>query len=774
MANKIYLPITLMMVGETVADPFYVKRYDNQSICFSITLQNYDGSPYNIPDGAEVRFLGTKRDGAGFGYTCTDISGNTCIALIPAEALDIAGACIAEIFVKWTDGYIRSQSFYFIIEDVACPEETIVSSDNFTYLEERTAAIDEVIKKAQEIIDNGGGPVMDPWDLPKVFLTGNIAVATKKNKALMSVEYNSPKTSFKGACTIKWQGTSSIAFPKKNFTIKLYTDLSKENKLKVNLNGWGKQNKFCLKANYIDHSHARNVVSARLWGDMVAARVSVPELMADSPNKGAIDGFPIKLYVNGIYQGLYTWNIPKDGWMFDMDDDVPTHAILCAEIHDGSGAFRENALIDESDWSLEFPDDLNPDILTSFNNMINHVKDTDDTTFVADFSTYLDLEACIDYYCLSLVMTHLDGLGKNMLMITYDGVKWFPSMYDMDSTWGLYFDGSSIVSYAYLFPNEYQCYNSLLWERLRANYAQQIYDRYMVLRSGALSIGNIISRFERFMDHIPSELYSEDLEIFPDIPSAATNNIKQIRNYAIKRGFYSDCIINSYLYTNMFNPDYIDDGFYIRTDGVKENDGSYYTSWFIPATEGHNYTLSRISSWGRMTYYDKNEICLGGNEGNNPVIGWAPLDTRLIRISIKKSDVLCMLNEGNIAMPYAAYGENPIIIPVIRKNLFDKAAVDADYFVEISTGNENSDGNYYTSAYMGVTEGNDYTISGSGWSRIAYYDKEKKYIIGFEGNAPLTGFASANTKLARISIPKSCLNTTIFELGSSAGEYIPY
>ena len=36
-------------------------------------------------------------------------------------------------------------------------------------------------------------------------------------------------------------------------------------------------------------------------------------------NGGGIDGYPVKLFVNGKYAGIYTFNIPRDKWLFDMD-----------------------------------------------------------------------------------------------------------------------------------------------------------------------------------------------------------------------------------------------------------------------------------------------------------------------------------------------------------------------------------------------------------------------------------------------------------------------
>jgi hypothetical protein len=53
-----------------------------------------------------------------------------------------------------------------------------------------------------------------------------------------------------------------MKYPKKNFTVKLYSDPEHSSKLKINFKDWGEQYKFNLKANWIDLSHARNVVSA--------------------------------------------------------------------------------------------------------------------------------------------------------------------------------------------------------------------------------------------------------------------------------------------------------------------------------------------------------------------------------------------------------------------------------------------------------------------------------------------------------------------------------
>ena len=297
-----------------------------------------------------------------------------------------------------------------------------------------------------------------------------------------------------------------MAYAKTNVTIKIYKDKALTTKMKINFMNWGKQNKLVLKANWIDISHARNIVSARLWGDMVETRENyseLPELLRTSPNNGAIDGFFVKVYANGVYQGRYTMNIPKDKWITNMDDSLDEHCILCGENYE-SGLFRKTALINGTDWSDELHDIAPTSIVDRWNQVINFVMSSSDSEFKANIEQYFDLTSLIDYYIFAYVSCGLDSMGKNQIYMTYDGQKWFASMYDMDSTWGLYWNGQSFVSASYRMQDDYESgtdgrAKNLLYLRLENIFINEIKERYAVLRNGALSETNIINRFEEFM-----------------------------------------------------------------------------------------------------------------------------------------------------------------------------------------------------------------------------------------------------------------------------------
>jgi hypothetical protein len=229
-----------------------------------------------------------------------------------------------------------------------------------------------------------------------------------------------------------------------------------------------------------------------------------------------------------------------------MEKDNENHILLCGETNT-DGEYGENACnfrrlwtgVDGADWSIEVGS--NSDALKeSLNALIAFVMEHDGEAFKQGIGEYLDVQSALDYFLFSYVTCGLDSLAKNMLLATYDGKKWICGQYDMDSTFGLWWDGSTFVSAQYACPGEYQEPYSLLWERIQKNYIQELKDRYAQLRSGPLSLHNMVTEFEKFTDVIGKDLYEEDLVSYPGIPSAITNNLQQIRNFIRERLNYVD------------------------------------------------------------------------------------------------------------------------------------------------------------------------------------------------------------------------------------------
>ncbi len=381
--------------------------------------------------------------------------------------------------------------------------------------------------------------------MPIVELSGDISTVSKENELIVGFSYEDSAQAFTCNAEIKVQGASSANYPKKNFTVKLLKENGKKHKVEL-VDGWGEENKYCMKANYADFSQARNVVSAKIWGDVVKSRNLDDELSALA-NGGAIDGYPIAVYNNGQFLGLYTMNIPKDKWMLGMEDsDEKTQAILMGDSWHESVKLHEpmNEDFQSSGWELEYASNEDSEVdndttwvVTSFNKLINFVLNNDGEDFKNGISAYADVDKCIDAMLYTHVICGGDNLAKNILWVTYDGTHWYSTVYDMDSTWGMYWNGSFIYTPETMNMTEMTSQNSninLLWEKIFENFYDRVVERYFELRQGALSMENIRMRFDAFFALIPDLVYEAEKARWTEVPSQEINNKAQILDFAQK------------------------------------------------------------------------------------------------------------------------------------------------------------------------------------------------------------------------------------------------
>lgn len=375
------------------------------------------------------------------------------------------------------------------------------------------------------------------WGMPILALTGDVSAMSKDDSVDLAYIYNDAtnQISLSGTCSVKWQGSSSIRYAKKNYTIKF------DNAFEA-VEGWTAQKKYCFKANYIDHSHARNVINAKLWGQIVKSRSIVPTVFANLINAGAVDGFPCIITLNGEFHGLYTFNIPKDGWMMNMGSGSQ-ECILCAGNACDANGFKAAATLEgENDLEIEYITDENNTswAVTSVNNLISACINSDGSDLDTTIAPMLDWQSAIDYYIFTVLVAGHDMTQKNYLLVTFDGTKWYFSAYDMDCTYGLYWDGSkwlpadnhpTFVSFA----NMHRA-----MELIKLYKKDALKARYAELRESVLSESNIATVFANFAGQIPSNVYIQDAKKWPMIPNTSTNDIAQIRDYYRMRVAFAD------------------------------------------------------------------------------------------------------------------------------------------------------------------------------------------------------------------------------------------
>ena len=402
---------------------------------------------------------------------------------------------------------------------------------------------DSIIDKIKDASPKIVEPADD--DIPTIFITGEIP----ESKAYVSGElkYVSKSYRFHAYTYIKLQGNSTLYLPKKNYSVNLYSDEKRSVKLNKEFKNWGFHNNFVLKANYNDILHARNVVGAKLWSKVVQSRSdydTLPEELKNSPNNGAIDGFPVRVYVNGTYKGLYNWTIPKCDWMVGMNSANTNHVLLSAEFNDnGDVAYQNNpcnfnTLWDGSEdyFSVEIGKNSS-ELVSSLNTIISSIDNNDS----ASLEQSLDIKSAIDYFIFQEIILGTDGLAKNMLLATYDMNKWYLSAYDMDSTFDLDWNGQILDYYDSDMPDvPYNNKFSELLFYIRSVYSHAYVERYTELRKSVLSYSSIIEEFEKYIGIFGEDVYIQDTAIYPDIPSVVDNTLKSLRSFVRDRYKYLD------------------------------------------------------------------------------------------------------------------------------------------------------------------------------------------------------------------------------------------
>ena len=385
-------------------------------------------------------------------------------------------------------------------------------------------------------------------ELPALELSGDITGMSKDDSVTLDYSLFGQT----GTCTCKWQGSSSVRYAKKNYTIKFDTGFDamtgfvnyintrraangNVSRLPANTR-WGTQTKYCLKANWVDPSMMRNIVCARLWGQIVNGRITAGDVIdnrTDAPNYGAIDGFPVEIKLNGESLGLYTMNIPKDKWQFDMGEGAAEYVVSGEDNNSNACRWKVTALVDGTDYSVEYaPDNVQDStIATSLNTAIQAAIGAG-----ADWETtlapYLDIDSVFDYFIFACCVNNHDALARNILYCTYDGVKWFMSAYDMDTTFG-------VDPYGTLWFDVVNDRNQFAQAAAMHRLAYLIYTyskgklktRYQALRSTILSDANVYKELSNFGVLIPQRDYDIDREIWQSMPGTSIANIPQYMEY---------------------------------------------------------------------------------------------------------------------------------------------------------------------------------------------------------------------------------------------------
>ena len=326
--------------------------------------------------------------------------------------------------------------------------------------------------------------------VPVMIVTGNIPVlentGDKNEQIIVDIEYinmQEPTTSFKMVnAAMRPQGTSSMAYPKKNFRIYtqkvdstiVYDYLGEpiEDKLYSFKPKAQPVNCWCLKADYAESSGTHNTGISRLWNDVlyntqlqVAGSVDRYVLRTEAQKaatlngykydvRTTVDGFPILVFYrlspndDLIFIGKYNFNNDKSTEAVFGFEDIPgfdNSRMQCWEVRDNGhplGLFTDVTNFDsqwDTAWESRYPDSKAPSTLPDlkrFSQWVYGVKD-DPERFATEKWDKLNVYNTAAYYVYLMRFGAVDQVVKNVFLTSEDGEKFYFINYDNDTILGV-------------------------------------------------------------------------------------------------------------------------------------------------------------------------------------------------------------------------------------------------------------------------------------------------------------------------------------------------
>lgn len=422
------------------------------------------------------------------------------------------------------------------------------------------------------------------------------------------------------------QGNSSTGFVKKNFAVSFFTDEAHTTSPDITIGDWVAQDGFHLKAYYLEKFRGAAVVGYHLFDDIIADHNTYQDRAGLSKTTKARcypDGFPCIVYHNGSFYGIYAFQLKKHRKNFNLDKAKSSNVHLDGQISDRT--FWKGNI--GSDWTLfevrnpktlydvngneyngDSPKELmgsnsyyydatNPDMVATAetkNNILKLSKYCGELDAVisnrnntkedirAEIAKRFDVPGMIDYMIHAIVINNFDGFRKNWQWFTYDGKKWFVAPYDLDCTFGNYWNGSCIMDADKVTvekdDNNYQEFDHFgMFRRIPFTYvedyfADEMKARYELLRNdGVLTKENILTKYKDWADRVGEDNYTLEWNKWPDAPciNKYQDSMDRVSKWLDDRFALADGFAGTKFYTDIVRGDLVADGVFDVYDYTK-------------------------------------------------------------------------------------------------------------------------------------------------------------------------------------------------------------
>lgn len=434
---------------------------------------------------------------------------------------------------------------------------------------------DEAAKEVNETFKSAGIKMENPSDfskdkhieLPIPRIAAQVKIyapklpTTKQDNIKAEIEYNDKDGNyFRKPVILNAQGSSSMYYYVKNMAI----DINDGSEIKFG--DFPTQDSFHLKKYYIDIFRGQCIVGYWLMEQVYKSRPagqqypyeysysneSTTDSLGDVKKdfftgaKCHTDGFPIVItWVNTTdntetNMGIYTWNLKKAKEVYFCNKKKAENIILDGVINYNTlfgGNINWTAFeirnpkslidIDGNKYDGDNPKELSDtdanskkvkDYLTTLSGVYSALQSskTKET-----FEKYFLPKPFIDYQLLSQIIYNSDGFNKNWIWVTYDGVHWTPTAYDLDSIFGAHWQGTCVDPKSA--TKDLSAWNGLSIDTL---YKTEIEERYKELRDkNIFSVDNIVGLLNKWLSMVGFDNIEKEITLYKEIPSYRSSSV---------------------------------------------------------------------------------------------------------------------------------------------------------------------------------------------------------------------------------------------------------
>ena len=471
---------------------------------------------------------------------------------------------------------------------------------------------------------------------------------TKTDDIEAEIEYNDKDGNyFRKPIILNAQGSASMYYYVKNMAI----DLNDGSEIKFG--DFPAQDSFHLKKYYIDVFRGQCVVGYWLMEQVYKSRPigqqypyeysyfndCVMDGLGDvkkdffTEAKCHPDGFPIIItWVDSntgeeTLMGVYAWNLKKSKEVYYADKKTAENIILDGilgntEIFGGKIDWTQFEIrnpkslkdIDEKKYDGDNPKELSDtdSLSKSVKAYITHLSEAltnlKSNQTQETFEKYFLANPFIDFFLVSQILYNWDGFHKNWIWCTWNGKQWTPTLYDVDSIFGLYSQGisikensdvSEILGTSTDLPSGY----------LSTLYSTEIAQRYKELRDANIfSVTNITNLLSNWLKRVGYDNIKAELNLYDETPSYRASNTSDKWKYLYWSWLqnYPTPFSNTTTY-NKGDKVYYYGGVY---EALEETTGvppttKLYTKY--PEVGGCYNSLQRVANWleNRIAFLDK-------------------------------------------------------------------------------------------------------------------------------------------------------------------------